>query len=158
MCVKPISWKFNQSSRPLGKNEWATNLDVFKFCVLGEPVKHILLDYTHGPITGCYSLIESLHHPEQRHHDIHSTVPLPPQFRELVHRTFNIGFVARLDDRLDEHRMRLVADFEDRLGGDEAEAARGALEVVDRLPHVAFGCEDEGCEAVIVVFDLTSAY
>ena len=58
---------------------------------------------------------------------------------------------AVLEHLADEHRVRLVADFEDVLERDGAKAGEGRLQVVERLAHVALGGEDERLEALHVV-------
>lgn len=50
--------------------------------------------------------------------------------------------------------MWLVADFENVVARHEAKARERRLKVINCLTHIAFGGEDERCQAVIVVFNL----
>lgn len=101
------------------------------------------------------SLVVSLYHPEQRRHDIHCTVSLLPQRVQLREPVFNVSLHACLDHLLDDHRVRLVTDFEDVVSRDESEAGERGLEVVDSLPHVPFRGEDQSRKPVIGVADLS---
>lgn len=113
------------------------NLNELQFCVL----RH---------------LIRRLHDPEDRHHDVHCAIPLVPQFLEFLHGNVNVAPLASLQYILNDDWVRLVANFEHVLRRDKPEPRPGRLEVVDGLPHVSFSREDERCEALIVVFDLST--
>ena len=54
---------------------------------------------------------------------------------------------------LDEERVGLVANLEHVGGLDDAEALVCRLEVVQGLPHVPLGGEDDGLEALVEVVD-----
>lgn len=83
-------------------------------------------------------LVHILRHPEQRRHNIHRSIPLPPELLQSRHRAFHIALHAVLNKRRNDYGVRLVADFEDLVGADKVETGEGRLEVIDCLAHVAF--------------------
>lgn len=122
--------------------------------ILPHPAKSVAAPRPPQTTAKNHSLIKSLRNPKNSNNYIHRTISLVPKFTELLHRPLDVALRARADDGLDDDGVRLVADFEDVVARDEAEARVCGLEVVDGLSHVAFGGEDECCEAVVVVFYL----
>lgn len=104
-----------------------------------------------------WQLLHPLHHPENGRDNVHGRVSLLPQPVDPRERLVDLGLLAVLDHGPDEHRVRLVADLEDVVLRDEAEAGPCGLEVVDCLTHVALGGEYQRGEALVVRFDLISA-
>jgi hypothetical protein len=81
--------------------------------------------------------------------DVMARVAQVPELAQRHHGVVDALLVAALYHGLHFDRMWAVDDFEDVVAVDEAEAGVGRLQVVDCLSHVAFGGEDERCEAVV---------
>ncbi len=99
-------------------------------------------------------LIERLHDAKYGYNDIHGTVTFVPELLKFYSGIFDVAFGACADHALDDDGMGLVAHFEDIVARDEIETGPCRLEVVNRLPHVTFRCEYEGCKAIVVVLNL----
>jgi hypothetical protein len=83
-------------------------------------------------------LVKGFHDSEHSYNDVHSTVPLVPEFIQFLHCTINVTFQARSNDSLNCNWMRLVANFEDIVTRYEAKSRVSRLKVIDCLTHVAF--------------------
>lgn len=103
-----------------------------------------------------WQLWQRLGHSENGADNVHSGVALLPQAVEAVHGQSDVALVAGQQHVLDDGGMGLVADLEHGVSGHKAEAGPGRLEVVDRLAHVTFRCEEERFQTFIVVFDRLS--
>ena len=87
-------------------------------------------------MVGIALLVKGLHNPEYCDHDVNRTIPLVPEFIELLHRPVDVALEACPDNSLDNNGVWLVAYFEDVVAGDKAKPRVCGLEVVDRLSHV----------------------
>src|SRR4051794_6377412 len=59
-----------------------------------------------------------------------------------------------LDNRTNSKRVGLVAHLEDIVCIDKSKAPLRRLQVVDRLAHVPFSCEDQRLQAIPAIADL----
>lgn len=91
---------------------------------------------------------------EHRAHDIVTTVSQFPQLFQAFHGLLHLGLPARLHHRLHFDRMRRVHHPEDVFSGHKAKAGSGGLQVIDGLPHISLGAEDECRDAIIAVLDI----
>lgn len=83
--------------------------------------------------------------------DIVAAVAQRPELLQPFERAFDPPVPARFEHRLHLDRMRAVDDPEHILAAHQAEAGGGALQVVDGLPHVPLGAEDERGDPVVGV-------
>lgn len=85
--------------------------------------------------------------------NIVTRIPQVPQLPQPVQSRIDITLVAGLEHRLHLDRVRAIHHFKDILPAHEAEAGVCRLQVVNRLPHVSLGAEDQRGQAVVVVLD-----
>lgn len=90
---------------------------------------------------------------EHGRNDIMTGIPKIPQLPQAVQRRINITLVARLEHRLHLDRVRAIHHLEYIISAHEPEARVRRLQVIDRLPHVTFGAEDQSRKAVVAVLD-----
>lgn len=67
-----------------------------------------------------------------------------------------IPFFTIQQHRFNQQRVRFVANFKDVFVVDETEAVQRRLEIIQGLPHVPLGSEDDCFEAVFRKFHLES--
>ena len=96
----------------------------------------------------------ALRHLEHRADNIMTTIPQTPQFLQRLQRRIHLPFPARLNHRLHLDRMWTIHHPEHVVPAHEPETRERALQVVDRLPHVAFRAEDKRRDAVVAVRDV----
>lgn len=93
-----------------------------------------------------------LRNPEHAAHDIMTRIAQIPQLRQPFHCRFDARLPTRFDYRLHFHWMWGVDNTKDVLARHKSEARKSRLEVVDSLPHVTLGRENERSDSIIRIF------
>ena len=105
-------------------------------------------------LDGLRQLVHGLHHTEHRRDNVQCRVAERPHLVELVERRIDLAPVARRQQLVQQHRVRLVAHLEHVVRTHEPLARPCRLQVVDRLPHVPLGGEHDRREALVGVLDV----
>lgn len=98
--------------------------------------------------------LHALRNPEHRANNIMTAIPQVPELAHARDGLFDARLVARFYHRLHFYRVRAIDDAEHVFAAHEPEARGRALQVVDRLAHVALGTKHERRDPIVRVFHL----
>ena len=99
----------------------------------------------------CFGHIMRLCDLEESSNNVTAAISRFPQSLNLVDRSLGASIDTRLDNGLDSRWMRLIADFKDVCLINVSKARMRRLQVVERIPHVAFGGKYDCLEAIVCI-------